>query len=327
MQALRLVMMGTGEFAVPTLSALYATPHQVVALVTQPDRTGPGRHSDHVNLMKQTALEHGTSVLQPEKINTPESLDCLRALAADVFVVAAYGQILSRDLLAIPRLGPINVHASLLPKYRGAAPVAFAILSGETESGVSIIRVQPALDAGPVLAVAPTPIGAEETAGELEDRLALLGAELVPRVLDQLAAGTCVETPQNDAEATRAPKLTKQLGAIDWTRTMRQIDCHIRAMQPWPKAYTYLHAAGRPPQRIMVLAVRPAGAESPGGDAPRSADMPGQVMQSAARGWVVACGDGALELVQVQPEGKRPMTAADFLRGRPVGSGDRLGPE
>jgi len=188
MTALKLVMMGTGEFALPTFEALYRTPHRVTGLFTQPDRTGHGHHRSPHNPMKQLALEHGTPVFQPEKVNTPEALADLRACAADLLVVAAYGQILSRELLEIPRLGTINVHASLLPKYRGAAPVAYAILNGDSETGVSIIQVLPQLDAGPILAVAGTPIGPQETAGVLEDRLARLAVDLVPGVLDQFAA-------------------------------------------------------------------------------------------------------------------------------------------
>src|SRR5579872_6100428 len=178
MTALKLVMMGTGEFALPTFEALYGTPHQIVALVTQPDRTGRGHHQSRENPMKQLALARQTPVYQPEKVNAPEALDSLRAFKADLFVVAAYGQILSPELLSIPRLGAINVHASLLPKYRGAAPVAYAILNGDAETGVSIIQVLPQLDAGAIFAVARTPIGATETSGQLEDRLARLAVEL-----------------------------------------------------------------------------------------------------------------------------------------------------
>src|SRR5258708_37946074 len=174
MTSLRLVMMGTGDFAVPTFQSLYDTPHQVVGLYTQPDRTGRGHHRNLQNPMKELALAHETPVFQPEKINTTESLADLRGLEADLFVVAAYGQILSPELLSIPRLGSINVHASLLPKYRGAAPVAFAILNGDAETGVSIIQVLPQLDAGPIYAVVGTPTGPHETAGGREDRLAEL---------------------------------------------------------------------------------------------------------------------------------------------------------
>src|SRR5229473_6207370 len=177
MALLNLVMMGTGEFALPTFESLYGTPHPVVGLFTQPDRTGHGHHRSLQNPMKQLAIERGTPVFQPERVNTPEALADLRALEPDLLVVAAYGQILSPELLGIPRLGTINVHASLLPKYRGAAPVAYAILNGDAETGVSIIQVLPQLDAGPILAVIRTPIGPQETAGILEDRLAKLAVD------------------------------------------------------------------------------------------------------------------------------------------------------
>src|SRR5258708_12307808 len=182
MTSLRLVMMGTGDFALPTFQSLYDTPHQVVGLLTQPDRTGRGHHRNLQNPMKELALAHETPVFQPEKINTTESLADLRGLEADLFVVAAYGQILSPELLSIPRLGSINVHASLLPKYRGAAPVAFAVLNGDAETGVSIIQVLPALDAGPIFAFARTPIGPEQTSGPLQDPLAPPAFHLPPRL-------------------------------------------------------------------------------------------------------------------------------------------------
>src|SRR5260370_29213589 len=205
MTTLKLVMMGTGEFALPTFETLYKTPHRVAGLVTQPDRTGRGYHRTVPNPMKQLALALTTPVFQPEKVNTPEALADLRAVEADLLVVAAYGQILSPELLAIPRLGAINVHASLLPKYRGAAPVAYAILNGDAETGVSIIQVFPQLDAGPILAVARTPIGPHETAGGLEDRLAKLAVDLLPGVIEQFVSGTLRPLAPPQALVTVAP--------------------------------------------------------------------------------------------------------------------------
>lgn len=317
---MRLVMMGTGDFAVPTLRGLYETPHEVVALYTQPDRTGPGRHKSHGNRMKELALAHGTPVFQPPSVNAPETLAELRGLAADVFVVAAYGQILSSELLGIPRKSTINVHASLLPKYRGAAPVAYAILNGEAETGVSLIEVLPRLDAGPILAVARTPIGPQETAGELEDRLAELAVPLLPPVLEQLAAGTTTVLPQAEGEVTRAPKMKKEMGAIDWGRPADRIDCHIRAMQPWPQAFTMVFAAGKPPQRLIVQRVAMASL------AVQGREEPGTVLRADKQGLWVQTGTAPIELVIVQPDGKRSMPAADFLRGNPLAPGDRLGP-
>lgn len=317
---LRLVMLGTGDFAVPTFQSLYDTPHQVVGLFTQPDRTGRGHHRNLQNPMKELALSRETPVFQPEKINTDESLADLRDLRADLFVVAAYGQILSPELLSIPRLGSINVHASLLPKYRGAAPVAYAILNGDPETGVCIIQVLPQLDAGPIFAVARTPIGPEETAGELEERLARLAVDLVPEVIEKLSCGTAVPLIQSETLATRAPKLKKQMGAVDWTKSAAQIDWQIRAMQPWPSPYTFLHTAGKPLQRLLVVAVRPL-AESPG------VAPPGTPLIIEKDRLVVQAGEGVVEVLRIQPEGKRPMTIAEFLRGRVVTPNDRFGPD
>jgi methionyl-tRNA formyltransferase len=222
--------------------------------------------------------------------------------------------------LSIPRLGAINVHASLLPRYRGAAPINYAILNGDAETGVSIIQILPQLDAGPVLAVARTPIGSKETAGQLEERLARLAIDLVPGVIDQVAAGVVQPIPQTDALVTRAPKLTKQMGAINWTRSAAEIDWHIRAMQPWPNPYTFLHVAGKPPQRLLILEVQPLETSSPGG-------TPGVPIGTDANRLIVQTGAGAIEVLQIQPDGKRRMTAAEFLRGRPITGSDRFGPD
>jgi methionyl-tRNA formyltransferase len=254
------------------------------------------------------------------KINTPESLAELRSLEADLFVVAAYGQILSTELLSIPRLGAINVHASLLPRYRGAAPINYAILNGDAETGVSIIQILPRLDAGPILAVARTPIGPKENAGQLEERLARLAVDLLPGVIDQVATGALQPVLQTDALVTRAPKLTKQMGAIDWTRSAAEIDWHIRALQPWPNPYTYLHAEGKPPQRMLILDVQPLESGSPG-------TAPGVSISTEPSRLIVQAGEGAVEILEIQPDGKRRMKVADFLRGRPITGNDRFGPE
>jgi methionyl-tRNA formyltransferase len=317
---MNLVMMGTGDFAVPTFAALYHTPHRVAGLFTQPDRTGSGHHRSLQNPMKQLALEQATPVFQPEKVNVPAALADLRSLQPDLLVVAAYGQILSPELLGIPRLGTINVHASLLPKYRGAAPVAYAILHGDAETGVSIIQVLPQLDAGPILAVARTPIEPQDTAGTLEDRLAHLAVALIPEVIEQFDSGSLRPLPQNESLVTRAPKIKKPMGEIDWARRADEIDCHVRAMQPWPNPFTFLHSPGKPPQRLLVLAVKfvPEVAATDG--------APGTPISVDKIRLIVQTGTGAVEILQIQPEGKRRMSAAEFLRGRPVNAGDRFGP-
>jgi methionyl-tRNA formyltransferase len=325
--ALRLVMMATGGFALPTFRAMLEHEHIVVGLFTQPDRTGRGHHR-HVNPLKELALERGVSVFQPEKANTPEAIDSLAALAPDLCVVAAYGQILSPALLAVPRLGAINVHASILPKYRGAAPIQTAILEGETETGVTIFQIEPKLDTGPMLAIGRTPIAARETAGQLESRLALLGAELTLQVVDQLANGTAQPIVQDSTQASRAPRLKKENGRIDWNRSPRQIDCQVRAFQPWPLAYSTLvmreqRDEGTGPGRtlrLIVLEVAPTGSQSPSG--PVAA--PGTVLTVENKQLVVQAAGGALEIRRLQPEGKRAMAAGEFLAGYPVRTGDRF---
>src|SRR4051812_25854746 len=234
----RLVMLGTGDFALPTFLHLVESGHEVAALVTQPDRP-QGRKQELIpSQIKRAAIDRGIPVEQPEDVNAPESLAMIRALRPDLLVTAAYGQILSAELLAIPPLGGINLHGSVLPSYRGAAPVARAIQHGETETGVTIIRMTPRVDAGGMIAVARTPIGPDETAGELEDRLSLLGAPLIADAIVALAAGTAQVLPQQKARVTRAPKLRKEDGRIDWSKTSQQVHDLVRAMQPWPVAST-----------------------------------------------------------------------------------------
>jgi methionyl-tRNA formyltransferase len=308
-------MLGTGEFALPTFRALYETRHVVAALVTQPDRSGAGHHRRHVNLLKQLALERGTPVLQPASINAAESLASLRELAPDLLVVAAYGQILSAELLNLPGLGAINVHASLLPRYRGASPVVHAILNADRESGVCIIQVRPQLDAGPILACARAPILPTDTAGSLEERLAELATTLVGPVIEQLACGTSAPIPQDASLASRAPKLRKEQGVIDWNQPAARIDCHVRAMQPWPIASTWFVSEARPPLRLLVLGVRPE---------PAINDLSPGVLRVVQERILVGCGAGAVELLEVQPEGKRRMAAADFARGYRPRANDRL---
>lgn len=322
--SLRLVYLGTSDFALPAFAALYDTPHTVAALVTQPERTGKGHHTVAPSPIKQTALNHATKVLQPENVNVSEALNELRDLQADLFVVAAYGQILSPEFLTIPRLGTINIHASLLPKYRGASPVEYAVWKGEAETGVSIIRVVPALDAGAILGVVRTPILPTETAGELELRLSQLAVPVTLSVIDVLEAGTVQEIPQDPALVTVARKLKKTQGAIDWSQSAWQIDCHVRAMQPWPNAFTFVHLADRAPLRVQVKQVRECPAESATGLA--TGRSPGTVLRADKAGLAVQSGSGPLEIVSLQPDGKRAMSAADFLRGNAVQPGDHVGP-
>ena len=315
--SLRLVMMGTGEFALPTFRGWYESKHEVVALYTQPDRTGRGHHR-HVHPMKLAALEHGTPVFQPQSVNTEDALAELRTLEADLYVVAAYGQILSAELLEIPRYGAVNVHASLLPRHRGAAPVQYAILTGDTETGVTIFQIDPRLDAGPILGVVSTQIGAAETAGELESRLAELTVPLARTVVDQIDAGTAENSVQDVSQVTRAPRFKKDFGVIDWSRPAVELERHIRAMQPWPKAFTFLCRPEHPAIRIIILAARPC-------EVPQAA-LPGQIAVADGNHLVVNTGQGGLELMTLRPEGKSDMTATEFLHGHPLGTDSRMAP-
>jgi methionyl-tRNA formyltransferase len=313
-------MMGTGTFAEPTFRALLGQArHPVVALVTNPDRPA-GRDRVMTRGMKDIALAHQVPVLQPESIKAPDAVAAIREHRPDLFVVAAYGQILPKELLEVPPLGGINVHSSLLPRYRGSAPIVWAIYNGDTETGVTIIRMSPRMDAGDILAQARTPIGPQETAGDLEARLAEMGAALALETVNRLAAGPVPGTPQDPAQVTRAPKLTKEHGRIEWTRTADQVGWQVRAMQPWPTAYTAWRRPDQPPMRLLLLQAAPL---------PQTTDQPpGTVALVTPDTLGIAAGQGTVVgLVRLQPAGKRPMTAAEFLRGHRVQKGQRFGPE
>ncbi len=322
---LKLLMLGTGEFALQSFRALLDSPHQVTGLVTQPDRVGRGHHQ-HVNPMKALAEVRGLPVFQPEKASRPESLERLADFGADLFVVAAYGQILSSKLLALPRLGAINVHASLLPRYRGAAPINYAIWRGETTTGVTVFQIVPALDAGPMLGQVAVEIGSRETAGELEARLSEASPPLLLRVIDELERGVSSPITQSDGDVILAPKLAKEQGAIDWSRSTCEIDCHIRAMQPWPQPFTFLHSPGRPALRLLVLSVQPAELSAAEMTA-ASTLAPGGVLATRRETLLVKTGDGVAHIERLQPAGKKPMTDADFLRGHTLDKGTRFGTE
>jgi methionyl-tRNA formyltransferase len=267
--------------------------------------------------IKKLAAERQLPVYQPESVNTPEGVAGVRAFDADLLVVAAYGQILSADVLNAARLGGINVHASLLPKYRGAAPINWAIYHGETETGVTIIRMSTTLDAGDMLAQEAIPILPDETTGELQDRLAPLGARLALQVIEQLEKGVTTGVKQNRDHVTKAPKLKKEHGLIDWSRSAEGVCHQIRAMQPWPTAYTFWHPTGKPPIRVQILKAAPVP------DA--STESPGVIAHVAEQSVRVACAAGQVSLIEIQPAGKKPMGVADFLRGHRLLVGERMG--
>jgi methionyl-tRNA formyltransferase len=312
-RATRIVFFGTPEFAIPTLDALLQSRHRVVAVVTQPDRPRGRGHRTLDAPVKARAAAAELPILQPANLRDDGFLRQLRGLQLDLGVVAAYGKILTDAVLGLPRFGLINVHASLLPRHRGAAPVHRAIIAGDRETGVTIMRVVKALDAGPMLRAAERPIGADETSEELEHDLARLGAQLLVSTLDDLVHGRVKELPQNDAEATYAPRLTKQDGVVDWSLPAVRVHNLIRGLHPWPHAFTFL--AGT---RLILL-------RSTAAQEPHTAD-PGTILEAAGDRLVVGTGDGAIHLHQVQVEGKRAMTAREFLAGHRVSRGERLTP-
>jgi methionyl-tRNA formyltransferase len=347
---MRIVMMGTGTFAEPTFEALLvAFGSNVVGLVTQPERdTGNKRGSTRQTGkgMATIAAACGVAVIQPESINTPEGLDLFRALKPDLLVVAAYGQILSKDVLSVPTRGTINVHASLLPKYRGAAPVAYAILGGEKQTGVTIIKVTPGLDSGDMILQEATDILPDDTTGSLELRLATVGARLAVEAARKYASGGPVEgTKQDPAQVTKAPKIKKEFGLIDWSKPADYIERFVRAMQPWPTAYTFLHRPGKEPMRVIVskaeanafanmCATCTREGQKPAVGGPYQSvelETPGihtRAVHKLEVRLVAACGNGtALEILELQPAGKKKMTAEEFLRGYPIVEGMRFGPE
>jgi methionyl-tRNA formyltransferase len=302
---LRIAYFGTPEFAVPGLEALLASRHAVVVLISQPDRPKGRGHKLQPTPTKLVAEAAGIPVLQPTRLKDPAFHDALRALQLDLGVVAAYGRLIPDTVLQIPRLGMINIHASLLPRYRGAAPIHRAVIGGERETGVSIMRVVTALDAGPVFDVVRRPIGADETTPEVERDLAQMGAALAVQVVDRLAEGTARETPQDDALATYAAKIERTEGLIDWTLPALRIHNLVRGLQPWPLVRARV---GDLPCRILRTAVTADETTATGG-----------TVVEADRELAVAGGDGrVLKILQLQPEGRRAMAAREFLAGHTV---------
>ncbi|RPI57760.1 MAG: methionyl-tRNA formyltransferase [Acidobacteria bacterium] len=310
---LRIVFFGTPDFAVPTLQALHQSRHPVVGVVTQPDRARGRGHKSQPGSVKLMAEKYGVPVLQPERLRDEAFLETLRRLQADLGVVAAYGKILTDQVLQAPRLGLINVHASLLPKYRGAAPIHRAVLSGDSETGVTIMRVIKALDAGPMISKVTRPIGEDETSAEVERDIAKLGARALVSAVDALAEGRAVETPQDDSQATYAPKIEKSDGIVDWARSAREIHNQIRGLHPWPHAYTELEG-----ERTILLKSEVAD-ERGGGET-----VPGTVLEARGDQLLVCTGRGVLRLLTVQREGRRPVSVREFLAGRRVHPGARF---
>ena len=310
---MRAVFMGTPDFSVPVLSAMaQAEDIEVVGVVTQPDRP-KGRKGDLVpSPVKEEALKYNIPLLQPEKIRQPEAVEQLRAWNPDVIVVVAFGQILTRDVLEIPRMGCINVHASLLPKYRGAAPIQYAVLDGLKETGVTTMYMDEGLDTGDILLQQVVPIAEKETGGSLFDKLSEVGAGLLIRTLEGLSRGEIERRPQT-GESGYVGMIKKSMGEIDWSRSAEEIERQIRGLDPWPSAYTYRNG------RMLKL----WGADVLSGCAGEAS--PGEVAEVQKDRVLLQTGEGILAVTALQPEGKKRMAAADYLRGYPVSVGERWG--
>ncbi len=307
---MRVVFMGTPAFALPSLEVLRGRGEDLVAVVTQPDRPQGRGQALTPPPVKAAALQAGLPIQQPEKVRRPEFLEWCRAAAPDLIVVVAFGQILPKALLEIPRHGCINVHASLLPKYRGAAPIAWAIIRGEAETGITTMQIDPGMDTGPMLLRRSIPIRPDDTAATLGKRLAELGAQTLNDTLDALKAGHLSPTPQDSSQATLAPLLKKDDGRIDWRQPAIAIHALVRGMDPWPGAFT-THDA----DTWRVWRVRPE---------PRAAE-PGVVVGADATGIAVGTGDGVAVITELQTPGKRRLPVAEYLAGHAVAVGDRLG--
>ena len=307
-----IVFFGTPQFAVPTLERLIASRHEVRGVVTQPDKPRGRGQKVADSPVKAAALLHGLPVFQPERLRDPQVAETIGAWNADLGVVAAYGKLIPTDLLRLPRFGMINVHASLLPKYRGASPVHRAVIDGEAQTGVTIMRMVEALDAGDMMARVARPIGPDETSEEVERDLADLGAQLLIEVVDRIDAGTAAAEPQDESASTYAPRLTKEEGLVDWTLPAARIHNRVRGLYPWPHAYAYLDGG-----RIILLKTHVVNDTT-------SAE-PGKIVDVTRDAIRVATGHGGVIAIdELQAEGRKPMRTRDFLAGRPLQPGGRF---
>lgn len=303
----RIIFMGTPEFAVPALERLIAN-YRVIAVVTQPDRPAGRSRVPQQSPVKRVAMAHQIPVLQPEKIRRPEAIDALRVFEADAYVVAAFGQILPQTVLDLPEWGSINIHASLLPRWRGAAPIQAAIRSGDVETGITIMKMDAGLDTGPMLSQRSIPIAPDETSRTLHDRLSVLGGELLLETLPRYFDGEIMPQPQDDRMATLAPRIDKADGLIDWTQPADAIERQIRAFDPWPGTYAFWEG------RLLKIL---------GGHAVDGASTPGRV-DRIAHTFVVGTGKGLLRVARVQLEGRPATDAEAFARGYPAWVGSTL---
>ena len=308
---MRIAFMGTPEFAVPSLKALVEAGHEICGVFTQPDKPKNRGMKLQMPPVKEYALSVGLPVFQPARVRDGEALEILKGLEPELIAVAAYGKILPLEILELPRLGCINVHSSLLPKYRGAAPINWAILNGEDETGVTIMVMAEGMDTGDILAQRATPIPMEENAAQLFERLAQMGAELLVETVAQIGAGAVTPVPQDESGSSHAPMLSRELSPMNWEKTARQLHDQVRGLYPWPAATAVVDGV-----RCKILRTVLAG------EAGKVA--PGTVLQAGKKGLRVACGDGALEILELQPDGKKAMAASAFLMGHPIRTGTVL---
>lgn len=310
MAGMRIIFMGTPEFACPTLQKLLDRGEDVIAVVTQPDRPKGRGQQTLPPPVKVLAEKHGIPVMQPLKVRVPEVVESIRELAPDLIVVVAFGQILPKSLLDIPRYGCINVHASLLPRWRGAAPLNWCIINGDTESGVTTMMMDVGLDTGDMLVKRPTPIGPDENTQSLHDRLSVVGAEALSETLDLLKDGKLVREKQDDALTCYAPMLKKEDGLIDWSKEPQAIKNLVRGMTPWPGAFSFLDG-----RMLKIYRVGTAAGE----------ETPGSVIRAGRDGLEVACNGGSIVIEELQLEGKKRLPAGDFLAGYKIAPGSILG--
>ena len=320
---MRIVFMGTPDFSVPALKALVEAGHQVIAVVTQPDKPKGRGKEVQMTPVKIQAMEYGIPVYQPAKVREASFVEVLKGLEADVYVVIAFGQILPKAVLELPKYGCINIHASLLPKYRGAAPIQWCVIDGERETGITTMMMDVGLDTGDMLEKAVIPIEEKETGGSLHDKLSLAGGALILSTLKKLEEGTLVRTPQTDEGTCYAKMLTKSLGDIDWNQGAVSIERLIRGLNPWPSAYTMWNGKTIKIWAADVIAGREAADFlSESGVPAETGTAPGTVVCSDKRGLVVCTGGGLLSIRELQMEGKKRMDTPAFLRGYPIPAGD-----
>ena len=310
---MKIVFMGTPDFASGTLEALIAAGHEITAVYTQPDKPKGRGKEVQMTPVKMVALEHGIPVYQPRRIREAAEVEILRQIPADIFVVAAFGQILSQEILDMPRFGCVNIHASLLPKYRGAAPIQWAVIDGEEKTGITIQQMNAGIDTGDILYVKEYTLNPKETGASLFDKLMVLGAEAIVEALPLIEAGKITPIPQNEAEATHAAKLTKQLGEVDFSKSAVELERLVRGLNSWPSAYTFFRGKQLKIWEAEVV------------ESTADAQVPGIVIGVDKQSFTVATGNGCLQILELQIEGKKRMACKDFLLGYPVSVGEKLG--